>query len=155
MAEDTGRVQFTELYEYVIYIAWILGIFLGIHAEQINKYSPPGANEVAPAPLIASHAHLLLMTLLLYFMVRMFRNTLETRKWPYYWTELMLVSSLVGAYLYSITKYCEAAIEYGGQIQLISFVEKMSYGNIEISSTLYLLGIMGFLVMAMISRIMR
>jgi hypothetical protein len=155
MVEDRSRIQFTELYEYAIYIAWIIGIFLGIHIEQIYKYSPPGANEVPPTLLISSHSHLLLMTLLLYFFVRMFRNTLDSRKWPHYWTELMLVSALVGAYLYSITTYFAAAIEYGGQIQLISIVEKLSYGNIEISSTLYLLGIMGFLVMAMISRIMR
>lgn len=155
MKEDKDRVYFTELYEYAIYIAWILGIFLGIHAEQVSKYTPQGINEVPPALLISSHSHLLLMTLLLYFLNMVFRQTLATRKWPYYWTELLLVSALLGAYLYSITHYFEAAIEYGGQVQLISFVEKMSYGNIEISSTLYLLGIMGFLVMAMISRIMR
>lgn len=153
--EDRRRVNFTELFEYAIYIAWLVGIFLGMHLEQIYKYSPPGANEVPPNLLITAHSHLLLMTLILYFLNRMFRATLATRKWPYYWTELTLVGALIGAYMYSLSHYLEAAVEYGGQLQMVSLLDKMSYGNIEISSTLYALSIMGFIVTAMIARIMR
>lgn len=153
--EDKGRVLFTELYEYAIYIAWLVGIFIGMHIEQIYKYSPPSVNEVPSNLLITSHSHLLLMTLLLYFLNRQFRATLETRKWPYYWTELSLVGALLGAYMYSISHYMEAAAEYGGQLQVLPLVERMSYGNIELSSTLYALSIMGYLVLAMIARIMR
>lgn len=153
--EDRGRVNFTELYEYAIYLAWLIGIFLGMHVEQIYKYSPPGLNEVAPRLLITSHSHLLLMTIILYFLNRHFRSTLATRHWPHYWTELSLLLALVGAYLYSITKYFEAAVQYGGQIQLYSILDKMSYGNIEISSTAYVLGVMLFLILAIIARVMR
>jgi hypothetical protein len=153
--EDRRRVQFTELYEYAIYLAWLVGISLGIHIEQIYKYSPPGANEVPPRLLITSHSHLLLMTLLLYFLNRMFRATLATRKWPYYWTELSLVFALIGAFMYSVSKYLEAAVVYGNQLQVLSLLEKMSYGNMELSSTLYALSMMGFVILAMIARIMR
>jgi hypothetical protein len=155
IGEDQRRVLFTELYEYSIYMTWVIGIFLGIHIEQIQKYSPPGISEVAPQMLITSHSHLLLMTLLLYFLNRMFRATLSTRKWPYYWTELSLVLALLGAITYSITHYLEAAIEYGGQLQMLWILERVSYGNIELSSTAYVLSIMGFLILAIIARILR
>lgn len=153
--EDQRRVLFTEFYEYCIYIAWVVGIFLGIHVEQIQKYSPPGTSEVAPQLLISSHSHLLLMTVVLFFLNRMFRATLSTRKWPYYWTEISLTFSLMGAFVYSISHYLEAAIEYGNQLQMIWILDKLSYGNIELSSTAYVLGIMSFLIMAIIARVMR
>jgi hypothetical protein len=51
--------------------------------------------------------------------------------------------------------YLQAAVTYGGQLQLISIVEKMSYGGISWASTLYALSIMGFIVLAIIARIMR
>ena len=153
--EDKKRVQFTELYEYAIYISWLVGIFIGIHIEQIYKYSPPGTNEIPPELLISSHSHLLLMTILLYFLNRQFRSTLPSRKWPYYWTELSLVIALIGAIMYSTTKYLEGAVEYGNQLQMAWVLEAVSYGNMEISSTIYALGIMLYIVLAMIARIMR
>ena len=153
--EDSGRVNFTELYEYAIYIAWLVGIFIGIHIEQIYKYSPPSVNEVPAQWLITSHSHLLLMTILLYFLNRFFRATLATRKWPYYWTEGTLLFALMSAISFSIMYYLQAAIAYGGQVQLISIVEKMSYGGVSWPSTIYALSIMGFIILAMIARIMR
>ncbi len=153
--EDKKRVLFTELYEHAIYITWLVGIFIGIHIEGIYKYSPPSIAEAPAQWLITSHSHLLLMTLLLYFLNRMFRATLATRKWPYYWTEGTLVFALLGAISFSIMYYLQAAISYGSQLQLISIVEKMSYGGVSWPSTIYALSIMGFITLAMIARIMR
>jgi hypothetical protein len=153
--EDNKRVVFTELYEHAIYISWLVGIFVGIHIEQIFKYSPPGVNEVPSELLISSHSHLLLMTILLYFLNRQFRSTISTRKWPHYWTEFSLVIALIGAVMYSVTKYLEGAVEYGNQLQMLWVLEELSYGNMEISSTIYALGIMLYIVLAMIARIMR
>lgn len=155
MTKDSKRVLFTELYEYAIYISWLVGIFIGIHIEQIYKYSPPGTNEIPPELLISSHSHLLLMTILLYFLNRRFRSTLSSRKWPHYWTELSLFIALIGAIMYSTTKYLEGAVEYGNQLQMLWVLEEVSYGNMEISSTIYALGIMLYIVLAMIARIMR
>lgn len=153
--EDSKRVLFTELYEYAIYITWLVGIFIGIHIEGIYKYTPPGTTEVPPTLLITSHSHLLLMTVLLYFLNRMFRNTLATRKWPHHWTESTLVFGLIGAISFSIMYYFQAAITHGGQLQLVTYVEKMSYGGVSWPSTVYALSIMGFVILAINSRIMR
>ena len=155
MTKDSKRLLFTELYEYAIYISWLVGIFIGIHIEQIFKYSPPSANEVPPELLISSHSHLLLMTILLYFLNRQFRSTLSSRRWPYFWTELSLFIALSGAIMYSVTKYLAAAVEYGNQLQMLWVLEKVSYGNMEISSTIYALGVMLYIVLAMIAKIMR
>jgi hypothetical protein len=95
------------------------------------------------------------MTILLYFLNRQLRSTLPTRKWPHYWTELSLIIALIGAVMYSVTKYLEGAVEYGNQLQMAWILEKVAYGNMEISSTIYALGIMLYIVLAMIARIMR
>jgi hypothetical protein len=95
------------------------------------------------------------MTILLYFLNRFFRATLATRKWPHYWTEGTLVFALMSAISFSVMYYLQAAIAHGGQLQLISIVEKMSYGGVSWPSTIYALSMMGFIILAIIARIMR
>jgi hypothetical protein len=85
----------------------------------------------------------------------MFRGTLLTRRWPHYWTESTLVFGLIGAISFSIMYYFQAAITHGDQLQLVSYVEKMSYGGVSWPSAVYALSIMGFVILAINSRIMR
>jgi hypothetical protein len=148
------RMLFTEVYKYGIYLAWIVGIFIGIHIQRIYYYSPPGVTEVPSGLLIASHTHILLMTILLFFLNREFRSTIKTRYWPHYWTEGLLIFALAGAFLTSLEYYISDAALYGNQLELFSYLDLMTYGGVSWGSAIYALGRMGFVVCAIIARTM-
>lgn len=150
--ESQDRLLFNELYEHAIYIVWLIGIFIGIHILSIYNYSPTGISEVPSRFLIASHTHILLMTAILFFLNRGLTLTLNTRGWPEYWTEGVLVLSLVGAVLTSLEFYFLDAANYGGQLQLFSYIDMMRYGGVSWGSTFYALGMMGYIVCAMIAK---